>query len=119
MAERSIVIATARCSSKLGMYGLRLERVSLSNWAVTWAFAIKEQAAKKEGYDQTRVMGSMSMAEAFPGCPHCRAKAFFKCGACGKLGCWNGEDRTVTCPWCNTKTPLTGEITSLDAGTDR
>jgi len=115
---RNIVIAIGRCSrSKQGL-GIRFERRGEDQWQATWSFAIKETIAKREGYAKTQMTGSFSVAESFPGCPHCSAPSFYRCG-CGKLACWNGESRTVTCPWCGQTGELSGAITSLDGGTDR
>jgi hypothetical protein len=80
--------------------------------------AIKDSVAKREGYERAEMSGSFTLSDGFPGCPHCSAYGFFRCD-CGKLGCWNGESRTVTCPWCSARIELGGEITNLAGGTDR
>lgn len=116
--ERNIVIVTGRCSCSKGGFGIRLERGPDNRWLATWSFALKESLAKREGYDKAQISGSFSLEPSYPGCPHCQGHGFFKCG-CGKVACWNGESRTVTCPWCGQTGELGGEIDSLDAGTDR
>jgi hypothetical protein len=118
MGTRNIVIAMGRCSQSKQGFGIRFERREANQWQATWAFGMKETVAKKEGYEKTEMNGSFAVDEAFPGCPHCAAHSFFRCG-CGKLACWNGESRTVTCPWCGRTGELSGEITSLDGGADR
>jgi hypothetical protein len=118
MASRNIVIVMGRCSQSKQGFGIRFERRGGDEWAGTWAFAIKDAAAKREGYEKTQMNGRFSLDDAFPGCPHCSAHGFFCCG-CGKLACWNGESRVVTCPWCGRSGELSGEITSLDGGGDR
>lgn len=116
--ERNIVIVMSRCSRSKGGFGIRLEHQSSNQWLATWAFAIKEGIAKKEGYDKSPISGSFALQATYPGCPHCQATGFFKC-SCGRVACWNQESRTVTCPWCGQSGELSGELTSLDAGTDR
>lgn len=116
--SRDIVIVTGRCARAKQGFGIRFEGKGRSQWAATWAFPIKEAAARREGYDKTRIDGEFVTDPGFPGCPHCKANAFFLCG-CGKLACWDGETRTVTCPWCNQRGELSGTITSLTAGGDR
>ena len=118
MAERNIVIVTGRCAKSKQCFGIRLERRAAKQWGANWAFALKEIEAKKEGYDKTRVRGTFVIEQGYPGCPHCRAAAFFLC-ECGKVGCHDGESKTVVCPWCGQEGILSGTIDSLDAGTDR
>jgi hypothetical protein len=116
--ERNIVIVMSRCTQFKAGFGIRLERQAAKQWQATWAFAIKEGVAKKEGYDKSQITGNFSLATSYPGCPHCQARGFFKCG-CGNVACWNRENRTVICPWCGQRGELSGEVTSLNAGADR
>jgi hypothetical protein len=118
MTTRNIVIVMGRCSSSKRGFGIRFERKAADRWIATWSFGIKDSIAKKEGYEKTEMNGSFSFDDAFPGCPHCSAHGFFRC-SCGRLACWNGESRVVTCPWCEQGGELSGEITSLDGGGDR
>ena len=115
---RNIVIVTGRCSPSKQTFGIRFERRSANEWGATWAFSIKESVAKKEGYETTKMDGQFIFEDSFPGCPYCSARSFFLCG-CGKLACWTGESRRVTCPWCGQPGELSGQITALDGGTDR
>ena len=117
MTERNIVVVLARCSDSKTLFGVRFERKDASGWAGTWAFPLRESTATREGYDRTSISGSFSLDPSYPGCPSCRARAFFRCG-CGKVGCWDGERRKVTCPWCGMTGELQGIVTSLDAGVD-
>ena len=117
--ERNIVIVMSRCSRSKAGFGIRIERKPNNQWLATWAFAIKEGIAKKEGYDKSQINGSFALEATYPGCPHCQGHGFFKCGGCGQVACWNGESRSVTCPCCGQSSELSGELSSLDAGTDR
>lgn len=118
MATRNIVIAMGRCSHSKQGFGIRFERKSASEWGASWAFAIQDAAAKKEGYEKARMDGRFVFDDAFPGCPHCDAKVFFLCG-CGKIACWNGTSQRVTCPWCKQSGEISGEVTALEGGGDR
>ena len=114
-----VVVALARCRSSKNTFGIRVEEKSKAQWIADWAFSISENKALKEGYDRTEIRGSFAIdADRYPGCPHCHASAFFKCG-CGKLACWDGENRQLTCPWCGTKGEIKGLIESLNIGNDR
>lgn len=119
MAERNIVIVSNRCSRSKQGFGIRFERRNDKLWAATWAFGLKESAAKKEGYDKTRVKGSFVIEPEYPGCPHRRAKSFFLCGKCGHVACYDDESARVVCPWCARSGEIGGAIESLEAGTDR
>jgi hypothetical protein len=59
----------------------------------TWAFALKESAAKREGYDRSEIRGTIQLDLSYAGCPHCAKSAVVRCGSCGKVSCWNGETR--------------------------
>ena len=114
----NVVIILAKCRSQKSTFGIRIEEKQPSVWLVDWAFAIQEQRANKEGYDRSEIRGTFGTDPAYPGCPYCRAPGFFKCG-CGKVGCWDGESMTVTCPWCRNRIQLGGTIENLSAGGDR
>ena len=117
--ERNGVIVLARCyKSKMG-FGMRFERFKPLEWTATWAFAVQDAAAKREGYDRTKITGAFLFDPAFPGCPHCRVKSFWLCENCQKVACCDGETRSVTCPWCGAKGELSGTVEQLDAGDDR
>jgi hypothetical protein len=119
MTARNIVIVLGRCNRHGRGFGMRLERPGADQWVATWAFPIKDAAAKREGYERAEVSGSFCVGPSFPGCPHCSAASFFRCNGCGKLACWDGESRQITCPWCGHSGALGGEITSLDITGDR
>ena len=118
MTIRNVVIVVGRCSHSKERFGIRMERSDSNYWVATWAFAIKEAVAKREGYEATRVEGSFGFDQSYPGCPHCSAPCIFQCG-CGKVACWNGESSVVTCPSCGSSGELGGHVTSLQGGGDR
>jgi hypothetical protein len=114
----NVVIVLARCAHSREPFGIRMEEKSRGQWTADWAFSMEEGTAKREGYDRTAISGVFSTADTYPGCPTCRSRRFFKCG-CGKVCCWDGERRTVTCSWCGTTGILSGSIDRLNAGGDR
>jgi len=117
MTLRHIVIATMRCAKTSRWAAIRFERAGDNAWAATWCFAIKEVSARREGYETTRMDGRFGVSSEYPGCPECGAKQFFLC-SCGKLACWTGESKQVTCPWCQQSGELSGEISSIAGGSD-
>ena len=48
------VIMLCKCGHSHKTYGLRTEKLGRNHWRVTWAFAIRESAAKNEGYVVTK-----------------------------------------------------------------
>ena len=116
--SEDVVIIMARCSKQKRGFGIRLERIGKNQYVANWAFSIKEASAKREGYDSMTVKGAFATDTAYPGCPHCGAISIVKCG-CNKVGCWDGESKFVTCPWCGKRGKVEGQIESLGVESDR
>jgi hypothetical protein len=114
----NVVIVMGRCSKTHRSYGMRFEEKEPGYWLLSWTFAMKEDASRKEGYDQSTITGGFGLDPEYPGCPHCGASSLVKC-ACGKVGCWDQESTTFTCPWCHNTGEIRGTIDSLSAGGDR
>ena len=115
----NVVIVLARCAHNVGLFGMRFEEKAQNQWLTDWAFAIKERAAQREGYDQGQIAGYIGFEPSYPGCPYCGARSIFKCGTCARVVCWDGITREVTCSWCGATGVLSGHIESLTAETDR
>lgn len=115
--KRSVAIVLALCSRQREPFGIRFERAD-TEWQGDWAFALKRALARREGYDGTRIEGGIVLAPAYPGCPHCSARSIWRCGACTKVACWDGETRDLTCPNCKGTSTLSGTIAQLDSGGD-
>ena len=112
------VIVLAKCGETHKTYGMRVEKIGKDNWLVTWAFPIKETAAKREGYDKTTVKGAIVFSDEYPGCPYCGGKELTLC-SCGHLNCTVIKNGVFTCEWCGTQGQLgayTGE--AITAGID-
>ena len=97
------VIPLAKCKKTHKLFGIRTAKLSHQNWDMTWAFPIKENSAKREGYDKVFVQGSVNISETYPGCPYCGAMSWVSCGVCKRLTCLSPNARTFTCEWCETK----------------
>ena len=101
-------VIMAKCGTSGRPYGIRIEKRG-NDWVSTWAFPIDEKKAKREGFDKTKISGSLIPVDNFPGCPHCKAEALMQCG-CGKIICYKMSGRTektskkaeykLKCPWC-------------------
>jgi hypothetical protein len=109
MSERVATVALCKCKETKKMYGVRFEKISARHWKYTWAFPMKEASAKREGYDDTMIEGTIEPDIDYPGCPYCGMKYFVVC-QCGKLNCYLGPTGVFTCEWCG----LTGTITGYD-----
>ena len=105
--NREANIVVAKCGSSKQPFGIRMEKIS-DVWHCTWAFAINEQAAKREGYDSVMVSGKVETDAEYPGCPYCGNTGWVRCGACGNLTCYNSG--RFTCSWCGNS----GEVVSAD-----
>ena len=113
-----VVVVIARCSRSRQGFGIRFEEKGKDHWIADWAFVIQEMLAGGEWYGRGDITGVFEVDAAYPGCPHCRAPSIFQC-TCGKVACWDGKRRAVTCPWCGTMIELRDLIGSLSARADR
>lgn len=111
------VVVLARCTATRRPFGMRFEEKGRATWIVDWAFPMPETTAKREGYDRNTIAGEFRTDPKYPGCPGCSARDWFRC-CCGKIGCWSGTDRHVTCPWCFQRVALTEPVTSVSSSTD-
>ena len=102
--EANIILIKCEIAKKV--FGARVQKTENNDWVRTWAFEINDKIAINEGYDKTNIQGSLSAVDEYPGCPYCGTKGFFKCGKCGKVNCYNGEE-IATCNWCGNTGKLT------------
>ena len=99
-------IAMCKCKEAIGKtYGVRFQR-SGADWKYTWAFEMEESSAKREGYDNTEIMGNIYPDKEYPGCPWCGARAFVVCGRCHNLNCNVSAGGAFKCEWCG----MVGEL---------
>jgi hypothetical protein len=96
LVEASVI--TTKCGKSGKIYGIRVEK-SGDDWIRTWAFPIKDDVAKREGYDKNIIRGSLRCTDEYPGCPYCGGKSLLLCQNCSRVSCY--EDETPAhCPWC-------------------
>ena len=60
-------IALCKCKEGKNIYGVRFEKLE-GGWKYTWAFPVKEAAAKREHYDETKIVGQIFPDNGYPGC---------------------------------------------------
>ena len=103
-------IAMCKCSEVSGKtYGVRFQR-SNKGWKYTWAFEMDTGTAKREGYDNTEITGTINPDKEYPGCPFCGSRHFIICCSCHHLNCQIGKRELFTCAWCGN----IGKIVSYD-----
>jgi hypothetical protein len=105
-------IILSKCCRHNKTFGVRVEKRD-NDWVRTWAFRISEASAMREGFDRTKITGSLYAFSEFPGCPYCGDRGLFLC-ACGKASCFDGKSRSVFCHWCNTKAENLSHSASFD-----
>lgn len=103
-----------KCPEGDKIYGVRIEEYE-GDWYRTWAFPLDGRRASREGYDKEKITGNLYPADEYPGCPYCKSVRFLKCENCGKLSCWNGQEK-VTCPWCGTKGRIISTEKQIEVG---
>lgn len=113
-------IALCKCKEASGKaYGVRFQRKG-TDWEYTWAFKIKESAAKREGYDKTEIVGQVYPNISYPGCPYCKKETFVVCEKCHKLNCNIITGELFTCDWCgNVGTLVDYKGEGIASGGDR
>ena len=117
--QNEAVIVLCKCAEVHKTYGIRTERQSGDRWSFTWAFPIKEDSARREGYDKSFVKGVITYEENYPGCPYCGGRKWVVC-SCGHLNCSVMKNGIFTCEWCGAQGMIglyTGE--AIAAGMDR
>ena len=108
MSEIIGAVAVCKCPKSHKMFGVRFQQRNRRQWDYTWAFPIREDSARREGYDKTEIVGDIDPTSEYPGCPYCGAKYFVIC-SCGKLNCNSyAFDNAFLCEWCG----ATGTLTS-------
>jgi len=95
--EASVILS--KCSIHNRTFGIRIEKRN-NDWGRTWAFKIDEEKAKREGFDQTKITGSLDASPDYPGCPYCGERYGFVLCNCGKMSCWTPGKEAGTCHWC-------------------
>lgn len=100
-------VVIMKCPETKKVYGVRVEEHE-GDWFRTWAFPISERRAEREGFDKVVITGNLYPTDDYNGCPYCKTLRFVKCGRCGKLSCWNNEEK-ISCAWCG----LSGNVTPI------
>jgi hypothetical protein len=118
MAHPKVVIVMAKCTLSMRDFGIRFEEKSSGQWVGDWAFDIKAEAARREGYDSNLITGTFEMAVTYPGCPSCEVGGIAQC-SCNQVSCWDLKQTTHKCPGCGVKSKISGSIQNLNAGGDR
>lgn len=97
--KKTAVVICSRCGGNKKLYGVRTEE-KRGIWYFTWAFKLKEDVAKREGFLTTKIDGTDTETDnTYPGCPYCGKKGFVHCRECGELTCFDGEN-WFTCAHC-------------------
>lgn len=64
------LVGVAKCPRTNQLYGVRIE--TTVKWMATWAFPIKPEIAKREGYAANQFPPDLIYSKDYPGCPYCR-----------------------------------------------
>lgn len=68
--ETEVVIGIAECPKSKKLYGVRTE-ITGNKWEATWAFPIKKEVAKREGYKKSKFPKGIKYHADYKGCPYC------------------------------------------------
>ena len=117
--QKEAVIVLSKCGEVHKTFGIRAEKAESNRWLFTWAFPIRDDSAKREGYDKSTISGNIEYTAEYPGCPYCSQKYFTVC-SCGHICCTILRNGIFTCEWCGAQGTI-GEYggESIKAGEDR
>lgn len=104
----------ARCQRTGDGFAMTFERRG-DAWAAIEAERREGGVDSSDGADLRQVEGQFNTSYEYDGCTSCGRQAFFKCGYCENLACWDGDTTEVVCPWCQETTRIRGSIDDLEA----
>ncbi len=67
------LVGIAKCPHTKQLYGVRIE-IEKNKWIATWAFSIRPEIAKREGYTANQFPSDLIYSKEYPGCPYCHRK---------------------------------------------
>jgi len=70
--EIRAAVGIAKCPVTGKIYGVRVEERTNKKWVATWAFSIKPEVAKREGYSTNQFPPDILYENTYPGCPYCK-----------------------------------------------
>lgn len=79
--EITVSVGIAKCVNTDKIYGVRVEERKKGKWWATWAFAIKPEVAKREGYTEQPFPSDLQFDGEYPGCPYCKKFEDLKIGS--------------------------------------
>jgi len=70
----NVAVGIAKCPNTKKIYGVRVEERRPKHWYATWAFPIKPETARREGYEENDFPSDLMYDSTFPGCPYCHKR---------------------------------------------
>lgn len=93
------VLVTAQCRRTKQYFTVHIAERGHGRWIVSGASTVPNDAGPHMNDGQVTLTGDLGFDAAYPRCPYCQAAQVCQCG-CGKIACWDGTRRAITCPWC-------------------
>lgn len=107
--DENYAILSARCSTTKEMYLIKYARQAAGDmYGLVGAYKIDENmyASLSDATGTERTIDSTYLYGQ-PNCPCCGTKySMTRCGACGKVSCFNQQEEVSACPWCGTKAKM-------------
>ena len=73
-SKKKVAVGVVKCPTVNRVYGVRVEQRTDKKWIATWAFPIKPEAAKREGYTTNQFPPDLLYDKKYPGCPYCKKR---------------------------------------------
>jgi hypothetical protein len=93
------VLVTAQCRRTKQYFTVHIAERGHGRWIVAGASTVPTDVGSHMNDGQVTLTGDLGFDATYPHCPYCQAAQVCQCG-CGKIACWDGTRRAITCPWC-------------------
>jgi hypothetical protein len=113
-SESTARYAHGLCRTKSSRFLMQANKIG-DQWHIVSASNFEAEIGVSKSFDKREIAidgNQVFLCDTFR-CPSCKNPGILSCGACGKIACWDGESKTVTCPNCNHEGAVSGRIKTL------
>ncbi len=68
------VVGVAKCPQTQKLYGVRIQIEPGDKWTATWAFPLRPETVRREGFKENQFPPNLRYGAEYPGCPYCKKR---------------------------------------------